>query len=214
MNVQAGVIGSGEVGLTLAEGLIGIGYSVMVGSRDPSQQRLTRWAQQRPNASLGTLSETAAFGQLLIISTPWSGVSNAIKQSGAQNFSGKTVIDVTNPLDFSSGAPALALGFSDSAGESVQRMLPDAKVVKAFNIVGHPHMINPKFAGGPPTMFICGNDQNAKAEVAAILAKFGWDVVDIGGIEGSRLLEPLAMLWIRYYMNTGSGDHAFKMLKR
>jgi hypothetical protein len=96
----------------------------------------------------------------------------------------------------------------------VQRLLPEARVVKAFNIVGNPHMFKPDFPGGPPTMFVCGNDERAKKLVIEILAAFGWETIDIGGIEGSRLLEPLAMLWIAYYFKTGTGNHAFKLLRK
>jgi predicted dinucleotide-binding enzyme len=124
------------------------------------------------------------------------------------------VIDVTNPLDFSSGPPKLAIGMTDSAGETVQRLLPGANVVKAFNIVGNPHMFKPQFDCGPPTMFICGNSSEAKTTVTSILDKFGWETIDLGGIQESRLLEPLAMVWIKHYINTGSGNHAFKLLTK
>jgi 8-hydroxy-5-deazaflavin:NADPH oxidoreductase len=119
-------------------------------------------------------------------------------------------------LDFSEGMPPiLAVGYTDSAGETVQRMLPNSKVVKAFNIVGNPHMVHPNFPGGPPTMFICGNDEDAKKDVIDnILTKFGWETIDIGGIEAARLLEPLALLWITHYFRTGTGDHAFKLLRK
>jgi hypothetical protein len=114
-----------------------------------------------------------------------------------------------------SARPRLALGHTDSAGETVQRMLPDSKVVKAFNIVGNPHMIHPDFPGGKPTMFICGNDEAAEKIVTDdILSKFGWETIDIGGIEGSRLLEPVALLWILNYFRTGNGNHAFKLSKK
>jgi predicted dinucleotide-binding enzyme len=94
-------------------------------------------------------------------------------------------------------------------------MLPDSKVVKAFNIVGNPHFIHPDFPGGPPTMFICGNDDYAKKTlIDNILTKFGWETIDIGGIEGARLLEPLAFLWIMQYFRTGNGNHAFKLLRK
>jgi hypothetical protein len=109
----------------------------------------------------------------------------------------------------------MAVGVTDSAGEINQRLLPGAKVVKAFNIVGNPYMVHPDFPGGPPTMFICGNDEQAKKMVTeSILTPFGWEIVDIGGLEGARLLEPLAMLWITHYFRTGTGDHAFKLLKK
>ncbi|MGI0036654.1 MAG: NADPH-dependent F420 reductase, partial [Nitrososphaera sp.] len=117
--------------------------------------------------------------------------------------------------DFSKGMPPrLAVGQTDSAGETVQRLLPQAKVVKAFNIVGNAHMVHPDFPGGPPTMFICGNDNEAKRTVEMILDSFGWEIVDIGGIEGSRYLEALAMLWIAYYFRTNNADHAFKLLRK
>jgi predicted dinucleotide-binding enzyme len=133
-----------------------------------------------------------------------------------KNFAGKVVIDVTNPLDFSKGMPPrLAIGHADSAGETVQRMLPDSKVVKAFNTVGNSHFIHPDFPGGPPTMFICGNDGKAKKTITDnILTKLGWETIDIGGIEGARLLEPLAFLWIMHYFRTGYGNHAFKLLRK
>ena len=132
------------------------------------------------------------------------------------NMTGKIVIDTINPLDFSQGfPPQMAVGITDSAGEINQRLLPGAKVVKAFNIVGNPHMVHPDFPGGPPTMFICRNDEQAKKMVTeSILTPFGWETIDIGGIEGARLLEPLAMLWITHYFRTGTGDHAFKLLKK
>jgi predicted dinucleotide-binding enzyme len=109
----------------------------------------------------------------------------------------------------------LAVGHTDSGGETVQRLLPQAKVIKAFNIVGNPHMVHPNFPGGPPTMFVCGNDDDAKKIVTdRFLTPFGWETVDIGGLEGSRLLEPLAMLWISHYFKTNNGNHAFKLLRK
>jgi predicted dinucleotide-binding enzyme len=123
-------------------------------------------------------------------------------------------MDVTNPLDFSSTPPKLAIGHTDSAGETVQRLLPDARVVKAFNTVGNPLMLHPDFAGGRPTMFVCGNDDGAKDLVRDIAFSLGWETLDVGGIEGSRLLEPLAMLWVVHYFRTKNGNHAFKLLRK
>jgi 8-hydroxy-5-deazaflavin:NADPH oxidoreductase len=145
----------------------------------------------------------------------WSATQDVIKLANPKSFSGKVVIDVTNPLDFSKGMPpTLSIGHTDSGGETIQRSLPDAKVVKAFNIVGNPHMFRPDFPGGPPTMFICGNYVEAKKLVAKILSEFGWETIDIGGIEVSRLLEPLALLWIIYYFKTNTSNHAFKLLRK
>ncbi|WP_337861705.1 NADPH-dependent F420 reductase [Nitrososphaera sp.] len=215
--MKVGIIGSGDVGQKLGDGFIELGHQVMIGSRDPG--KLSAWAgkhhgSKSGRASTGTFEQAAKFGDVIVIATLWAGTKSAIEMAGPQNFAGKTVIDVTNPLDFSTMPPKLAIGCTDSAGETVQRMLPDAKVVKAFNTVGNPHMFRPDFPGGRPTMFICGNDEQAKKMVTDVLTAFGWESVDIGGIEGSRLLEPLAMLWITYYFRTNTGNHAFKLLRK
>lgn len=212
--MKIGILGSGEVGQKLGDAFIATGHTVKIGTRSP--EKLSAWvAGHGGKASAGSFSDAASFGEIVVLATLWDGTPGAIKAAGAGNFTGKIVVDVTNPLDFSKGMPPhLALGHNDSAGETVQRLLPDARVVKAFNIVGNTHMFRPDFPGGPPTMFFCGNDGPAKKSVEEILDAFGWESVDIGGIEGSRLLEPLAMLWIMHYFKTGSGDHAFKLLRK
>ena len=212
--MQIGILGSGEVGLKLADSFIATGHAVKVGTRMP--EKIAPWAARHGGkASAASFSDAASFGEIVVLATLWEGTASAINQAGAGNFSGKVVVDVTNPLDFSKGLPPkLALGQTDSAGETVQRLLPDARVVKAFNIVGNAHMFRPDFPGGPPTMFICGNDDRAKKLVTEILDAFGWETVDVGGIEGSRLLEPLAMLWIMHFFKTGTGNHAFKLLRK
>jgi 8-hydroxy-5-deazaflavin:NADPH oxidoreductase len=146
-------------------------------------------------ASSGTFAEAASFAELAVLATSWDGIPNAIKTADQKNFAGKIVIDVTNPLDFSKGVPPrLAVGYTDSGGETVQRLIRQAKVVKMLNIVGNLHMVHPDFPGGPPTMFVCGNDDDAKKIVTdKILTPFGWETVDIGGLKGSRLLEPLVI---------------------
>ena len=216
--MKIGIIGSGDVGQRLADGFIGLGHTVKIGSRDPNQKKVTEWMDKHDKgvASSGTFAEAASFGELNVLATSWAGTADAIRMVDPQNFAGKVVIDVINPLDFSEGMPPrLAIGHTDSAGEIVQRMLPSSKVVKAFNIVGNPHMIHPDFPGGPPTMFICGNDDEAKKVVINnILTKFGWETIDIGGIEAARLLEPLALVWITHYIRTGNGNHAFKLLRK
>lgn len=223
--MKIGIIGSGDVGRRLADGLLDLGHQVKIGTRDTSKTEVVEWIDKHKkkgdneseNASVGGFAEAASFGDdLIVLCTSWNGTSNAIKMADPGNMTGKVVIDTTNPLDFSQGLPPrMVVGVTDSAGEINQRLLPGAKVVKAFNIVGNPHMVHPDFPGGPPTMFICGNDEQAKKMVTeSILTPFGWETVDIGGLEGARLLEPLAMLWIIHYFRTGTGDHAFKLLKK
>ncbi|HUG96398.1 MAG TPA: NADPH-dependent F420 reductase [Nitrososphaera sp.] len=212
--MKIGIIGSGEVGQKLADGFIAIGHTVKIGTRSP--EKVAQWAARHGGkAFVGSFSDAASFGEIAVLATSWEGVPGALQLAGAGNFSGKVVIDITNPLDFSKGVPPrLAVGRDDSGGETVQRLLPGARVVKAFNIVGNPHMFRPDFPGGPPTMFICGGSERAKKQVAEILDAFGWETIDIGGIEMSRLLESLAMLWIMYYFKTGTGNHAFKLLRK
>jgi 8-hydroxy-5-deazaflavin:NADPH oxidoreductase len=214
--MKIGILGSGAVGQALGKGFADNGYDVKIGSRDPGQEKFKTWiAKTGPRASAGTYAEAAAFGELLVLATPWTGTENAINLSEKRNFAGKVVIDVTNPLDFSAGPPPkLALGHTDSGAEQIQRWIRDALVVKAFNIVGNADMVNPKFPGGPPDMFICGNDDGAKKTVTGILTKFGWSTIDLGGIEAARYIEPLAMVWITYGFRTNLWSQAFKLLRR
>lgn len=211
--MKVGIIGSGDVGKKLGESFVDLGHQVKIGTRDAS--KLAEWTSSHGDrSSAGSVADAAKFGDIVLIATSWAGTQSALQMAGPENMADKVVIDVTNPLDFSTMPPGLAIGHTDSAGESVQRLLPKAKVVKAFNIVGNPHMYKPRFEEGRPTMFICGNDEQAKKMVTDILTAFGWESIDIGGIEGSRLLEPLAMLWINYYFRTNTGNHAFKLLRK
>jgi predicted dinucleotide-binding enzyme len=213
--MKIGVLGTGDVGRVLGAGFATLGHEVKIGSRNPQKPEVREWLKKvGAKASAGTFADAAAFGDIAILAIAWTGTENAIRLAGPEHFAGKAVIDVTNPLDFSTGAPRLAVGYTDSAGESVQRWLPQSKVVKAFNHVGNAHMVNPKFPDGPPTMLICGNDAGAKKMVTGLLEAFQWTVVDIGGIEGSRLLEPLALLWITYGFRTNTWSHAFKLLRK
>jgi hypothetical protein len=137
-----------------------------------------------------------------------------INDAGAENFSGKVVIDAMNPLDFSGGfPPKLSIAGEDSLGERVQAALPDARVVKAFNTIGNQYFVDPQFGEGAPTMLIAGNDDDAKRTVTDLLNDFGWsDVIDIGGIEGSRELEAICIAWVKIGGVRGSFDHGFKLL--
>jgi predicted dinucleotide-binding enzyme len=204
------------VGQDLGLGFIGLGHEVKMGSRSPAKDEIKAWlAKAGKKASAGTFAEAAAFGEMAVLATHWPGTENAIRLAGPDNFAGKLVIDVTNPLLFRPKAmPELAVGGQDSAGEQVQRWLPRAQVVKAFNTVNHAHMVKPSFSGGPPDMFICGEDGAAKKLVAGICRDFGWGVIDMGGIQAARLLEPLALIYIQNAIRTENWDTAFKLLKK
>ncbi len=211
------MLGTGPVGQALASGLVALGQQVKMGSRDAKNDKAREWVSRNgPRASQGTFADAVAFGDVAFLATSWSGAENAIRLAGPERLAGKVVVDVTNPLRFSGNgaAPTLAIGHTDSGGEQIQRWLPKAKVVKAFNIVGSPHMVKPQFPGGPPDMFICGDDAGAKRLVTEVCEALGWPTIDVGGIEGARLLEPLAMLWITHGFRTGAWAHAFKLLRR
>jgi predicted dinucleotide-binding enzyme len=213
--MRIGILGTGDVGRTLAGGFAALGHDVRVGTRDPAAEKAQKLAAALgPRARVTTFADAAAFAEVAVLATLWSGTERALGLAGAANLGGKVVVDATNPLVFTPGTlPALALGHSDSGGEQVQRWLPGARVVKAFNIVGHAHMVQPRFGDGVPDMFICGNDEAAKATVTQLLTDLGWPVIDIGGIEGARLLEPLCILWVLYGTRTGAWHHAFKLLR-
>jgi hypothetical protein len=206
MNV--GVLGTGDVARALGTGFAQQGHQVKYGTRDPGSDKAKA-------LTAGTFAEAAKFAEVAVLATLWTGTENALRLAGPGNLAGKVVIDTTNALDFSAGAPPkLLLGHIDSAGEQVQRWLPQARVVKAFNIVGNAFMVNPQFPGGPPDMFICGNDAAAKQTVTEICTAFGWPTSDLGGIEMSRYIEPLAMIWIVYGFRTNTWNHAFKLLRK
>jgi predicted dinucleotide-binding enzyme len=211
--VNVGILGSGDVGKSLARGFAGLGHDVKIGSRSP--EKLNDFvAEQGKRVSSGTFAEAAKFGDAIALATLGVATQEAIDLAGRERFAGKVIIDATNPLDFSTGAPRLSVGHTDSLGEQVQRWLPDARVVKAFNTVGNAHFVNPDFPNGPPDMFICGNDDDAKKIVSQICEHFGWGVVDVGGIESSRHLEPMCMVWVLYGVRNGSWNHAFKLLRK
>jgi 8-hydroxy-5-deazaflavin:NADPH oxidoreductase len=214
--MHVGILGSGDVAKSLGRGFVQTGHAVKLGSRTPKSESLVAWAQRiGAGASIGTLEEVAMWGELLVLATRGVENASAVGLAGPAHFAGKVVIDVTNPLVFGPAPPpALLVGHTDSAGEQLQRLLPEARVVKAFNTTGNSNFFHPKFPGGPPDMFFCGNDPAAKATVAEILTTWGWNPVDIGGIEGARVLEPMCLLWVTAAMRLGSWDIAFKVLRK
>jgi 8-hydroxy-5-deazaflavin:NADPH oxidoreductase len=211
---RVGILGSGDVGKQLGRGLAKHGFDVMLGSRDPA--KLESWRKEtRGKVSTGTFAQAAAHGDFVILALNGAATESAIDLAGAKNFSGKLVIDATNPLDFSHGMPpGLLFGTTDSMGERVQRKLPNAKVVKCFNTVSNVKMVDPKFAEGTPPMLICGNDAEAKKRTEAILRELGWPgAMDVGGIDGARWLEALVPLWVRTSQVLNTWEHAFKVVR-
>lgn len=210
--MKVGILGSGQVGQALGRGFVAHGHEVMIGSREP--EKLSGWADEvGEGAFTGSFDHAAAFGEAAVLACLGSAAEDVIDLAGPENLSGKVLIDATNPLRFrDDGPPELFVGLDDSLGERVQRRLPEARVVKAFNIVGNTLMVDPDLPGGPPTMLIGGDDAAAKLEVTKILEDFGWEVSDLGGIEASRVLEPICIAWVLHGARVGSWDHAFKLL--
>jgi hypothetical protein len=213
--MKIGILGSGVVAHALAKGFLGLGDEVKLGAREAGNEKNAAFvaAHGGGKASAGTFADAAQFGEVVLLATLGTANESALAAAGPANLEGKVVIDTTNPLDHSSGAPQLAYGWNDSAGERVQKQLRGAKVVKAFNTVGNALMVNPQLAGGPPDMFLAGDDKDAKAKVAEICRRFGWGVVDVGGIASSRYLEAMCLAWVMVGVNGGGWNHAFKLLR-
>ncbi len=212
--MKIGIIGAGGVAQTLAAGFLAKGHEVMLGTRD--RAKLEEWLSgPGQGASVGSFEDAARFGEIVFLSVPGTRINEAIELAGTANFNGKTVIDLTNPMDFSEGVPPkFTATVGNSLGEQVQRALPDANVVKAFNSIGVAVMLDPIFDGEAATHFIAGDNDEAKKHAAGLIEEFGWDVVDVGGIEQAFFLEALASLWVNYAFKTNHWTQAFKLLKR
>jgi 8-hydroxy-5-deazaflavin:NADPH oxidoreductase len=214
--MRIGILGTGDVGRALGKGFLALGHEVKLGARHAGNEKAIAWAKEAGGkATAGTFAEAAGFGEWVVVATLGMAVEEALQAAGPERFRGKLVIDTTNPLDFSGGMPPkLAFAGDDSGGERVQRLLPGARVVKAFNTVGNSLMFRPELPGGPPDMFIAGNDAEAKKQVTALLKEFGWGTADAGGIESSRYLEGMCLVWVLTATGTGNWNQAFKILRR
>ena len=211
--MKVGILGSGDVAKALGKRFLAVGHEVLLGSRDAA--KVQGWSEHE-KASHGTFAETAAFGELVVVAVKGTVAVEAVKLAGEGALSGKPVIDATNPIADAppvNGILQYFTGPNESLMERLQAAVPGAHFVKAFSCVGNPFMFKPAFPGGPPTMFICGNDDAAKATVKGILTDFGWDSEDIGKVEGARAIEPLCQLWCAPGMLRGQWTHAFKLIK-
>lgn len=211
--MKVGILGSGDVAKALGKGFLTLGHEVKLGSRDAA--KVAGWSDHA-SASAGTFADAAAFGEVVVVAVKGTVAVDAVKLAGEDALAGKTVLDATNPIADAppvNGVLQFFTGPNDSLMERLQAAVPSAHFVKAFSCVGNPFMFRPTFPGGPPTMFICGNDDGAKAKTREILADFGWDVEDIGKVEGARAIEPLCQLWCAPGLSRGQWTHAFKLLK-
>ncbi len=211
---KIGIIGSGNVAQALGTGFIKHGYQVMLGTRD--KQKLAEWFNANGGkAQIGTVIETAAFGDIIVLAVKGSIAKQIVEQIGKDSLAHKTVIDTTNPIAERAPENGVIKYFTTlekSLLEELQETAPQANFVKAFNSVGSAFMVNPAFES-KPTMFICGNNADAKKDVTEILNKFGWEVADFGKVESARAIEPLCMLWCIPGFLNNQWTHAFKLLK-
>jgi predicted dinucleotide-binding enzyme len=213
MSKRVGVLGSGQVAQVLAAGFKKHGHEVEIGSRDAA--KLAEYGTKNGIAA-GDFASSAAFGEIVVLAVKGTAAVSALALAGDANLAGKIVIDATNPIADEppqNGILRYFTGPNDSLMERLQAAHPRARLVKAWSSVGNAFFVDPVFPGGPPTMFICGNDAAAKAEVSALLRVFGWGAEDIGPVEGARAIEPLCQLWCAPGLQRNQWTHAFKLLK-
>jgi predicted dinucleotide-binding enzyme len=226
--MQLGILGSGSVGRTIGARLVELGHDVTIGTRnvaktlsqtEPDQYSnppFRVWQQQHPQVRLGAFADAAAFGAVVINATNGAASLAALSLAGAANLDGKVLIDIANPLDFSQGMPpSLSIVNTDSLGEQIQRAFPNVKVVKTLNTMNAFVMAHPQqLADGDHSVFMSGNDAQAKAHVTEILRAFGWsDVIDLGDITTARGTEMLLPIWLRLWGALGTGLFNVKVVR-
>jgi 8-hydroxy-5-deazaflavin:NADPH oxidoreductase len=211
--MKIGILGSGSVAQSLGAGLLKHGHEVVLGTSSPA--KLAQWQVANPQARVGSFADAAGFGDIAVLAVKGKAAVAAVRAAGAQRLAGKPVIDTTNPiadLPPVHGVLQFFTGPNESLLEQLQREFPELSFVKAFNSVGAAHMVDPAFEGGPPTMFICGDDEAARRSVAALVREVGWGVADMGPAVAARAIEPLCMLWCIPGLQRNEWTHAFRLL--
>ncbi|HEY6447359.1 MAG TPA: NAD(P)-binding domain-containing protein [Acidobacteriaceae bacterium] len=212
--MKVGILGSGVVAQTLGTGFLKHGYEVMAGTRD--QTKLAEWATAHPRAFLGSFSDAARYGEVVVLAVKGRASAEALRAAGEPALAGKVVVDTTNPIADApptQGVLPFFTSYNRSLMEQLQEEFPATRFVKAFNSVGSARMVDPQYSGTRPTMFICGNDDAAKKAVERILDKFGWETADMGPAPAARAIEPLCMLWCIPGFTRNEWTHAFKLLR-
>jgi len=209
--MRIGILGSGNVGQALAIGFLAEGHEVWLATREPDSEKAQALKRDFPQAHVDTFKETAKQAEIAVLCTPWDAAADAIKLAGSHHLDYKILIDTNNALQHRPGRVVQVVGVGWSAGEVVQEWLPHTQVVKCFNTTGHENFYKPQFES-TPTMFLAGDHEKGKKRVAELVTAFGWEPLDAGGIEASRELESMAVLWVNHLMRTEDPHHAFKML--
>jgi predicted dinucleotide-binding enzyme len=226
--VRFGILGTGVVGKTIAVRLDDLGHDVIVGTRNP-EETLSRtdpdqygnppfgaWQEEHPEVRLGTFAEAAAHGDMVVNATAGAVSLEALEQAGEDNLNGKILIDIANPLDFSKGMPpTLLVSNTDSLGEQIQRRFPEAKVVKTLHTMNAYVMVDPALlAATDHTVFVSGDDAEAKARVSELLRSFGWsDIIDLGDITTARGTEMVLPIWVRLFGVLQKPIYNFKIVR-
>jgi len=214
--MKVGIIGSGVVGKTLAKAFVAEGYDAILGTRNTSKEDVVKFNKET-NIPVATFEETAKQADLVVLATKGTAAEEAIRLAGIENIGHKIVLDTTNPIADApptNGVLHYFTSLDESLMERIQKLIPDAKLVKVFNIAGNGTMYKPSYPDGKPTMFICGNDERAKTVARDILILFGWETEDMGTAEAARAIEPLCILWCIPGFLHNQWTHAFKLLKK
>jgi 8-hydroxy-5-deazaflavin:NADPH oxidoreductase len=217
--MRIAVLGTGPVGRAVAGRLAGLGHSVWIGTRDPDgtagREEYAAWAAEHPGVHLVTFAEAAARSELVVNAAGGDVSMGILESAGADNLAGKVLLDISNPLDHAHGfPPRLFVKDDDSLAETIQRAHPHAKVVKTLNTMNNQVMVDPQRLGEDTTVFVCGDDIEAKATVTQLLRAIGHgDVIDLGGIEMARGPELYLGLWIRTAMALGGSDFNIKVVR-
>lgn len=225
--MKAAVLGTGRVGRTIAARLAELGHTVTIGTRDPETTLsrtaadamgtppLAAWAADNPGIDVARFADAAAGAELIVNATNGGASLDALAQAGAENLDGKVILDIANPLDFSHGVPpTLFVKDTDSLGEQIQRAFPAARVVKALNTLTADLQARPGLLSDTGTVFVSGNDTDAKATVTGLLKDFGHqDVIDLGDINTARGAEMLLPIWLSLYSALGTPAFNFKIVR-
>jgi len=212
--MKIAIIGAGNVGGTLGSRWAKKGHTVTFGVRNPRDEKLKKLSREAGNnARVATIGEAVKGASVVVLATPWEATQSALQAAGSLN--GKILIDATNPLTMGTEGLRLVLGHTTSAGEQVASWATGARVVKAFNTTGAKNMADPKLGSQSASMFVCGDDAEARSTVMRLAEELGFEAVDCGPLSAARYLEPMAMLWIHLCVGLGRGpDFAFKIVKR
>lgn len=215
--MKIGIIGSGIVGRVLGSAFLNEGHDVLLGTRDITKAEVVKWKNENEKGQTGSFKQAASFADIIVLCTAGSVAENAIELAGKTNFSGKIIIDTTNPIAAAppvNGVLQFFTSQNDSLLQHIQKLLPEAKLVKAFNSIGNAVMYKPVFKDTKPTMFICGNNAEAKKTVTSILETFGWEAEDMGNAEAAGAIESLCVLWCIPGFIKNEWTHAFKLLRK